>query len=89
MGHIEGIGGKSPTLGTMMGIRCKAPTFDTIADIGGCITFGMTAGTVASIGAARRCSAPHGFVARRPPREPSVWRALVEGWPLARSAALA
>jgi hypothetical protein len=39
----------------------------------------MTAGTVAGIGAARRCSTPHGSMALRPPQELSVWRASVEG----------
>jgi hypothetical protein len=47
---MEGIGGKSPTLGTMTGIGDKAPTFDMMEGIGGSVTFGMTAGTTASIG---------------------------------------
>jgi hypothetical protein len=48
--HTEGIGGKSPTLGTTMGIGGMAPTFDTAAGIGGSVTFGMTMGTTAGIG---------------------------------------
>jgi hypothetical protein len=34
MSHMEGIDGKSPTLGTTMGIGSEAPTFGTTAGIG-------------------------------------------------------
>jgi hypothetical protein len=50
MGHMEGIGGKSPTLGTTTGIGGKAPTFGTTVGIGGSVTFGMTSGTATGIG---------------------------------------
>jgi hypothetical protein len=50
MGHMEGIGGKSPTLGTAAGIGGKVPTFSTMAGIGDNVTIGMTTGTAAGIG---------------------------------------
>jgi hypothetical protein len=47
---MEGIGDKSPTLGTTTGISGKVPTVDTTAGIGGIVSFGMTAGTKAGVG---------------------------------------
>jgi hypothetical protein len=48
-GHTEGIGDKSPTLGTTTRISGKVPTVGTTAGIGGIVSFGMTAGTTADI----------------------------------------
>jgi hypothetical protein len=47
---MEGIDGKSPTLGTTTGIGGKAPTFAIMTSIGDNITFGMMVGTTADIG---------------------------------------